>query len=94
MRFQSLGAVLFVLASVAPMGTMAQDVMPSDTLTLSLDKCIAIALDENPTIKVADMEINRVDYSKKEIIGQLLPTTGHDDNHDGLFYALFEKTNT
>ncbi|MDE7025899.1 MAG: TolC family protein [Paramuribaculum sp.] len=45
-----------------------------DSLVLSLDKCISIALNENPTIKVADMEIERVDYSKKETIGQLLPS--------------------
>ena len=45
-----------------------------DSLTLSLDNCIAIALDNNPTIKVADMEIKRMDYSKKETIGQLLPS--------------------
>ena len=47
---------------------------PSDTLRLSLEKCIEIALDENPTVKVADMEITRLDYSKKETLGQLLPT--------------------
>lgn len=41
---------------------------------LSLDDCIAIALNENPTIKVADMEISRMDYSKKEVLGQLLPS--------------------
>ncbi len=45
-----------------------------DSLVLSLDNCIAIALDDNPTIKVADMEITRMDYSKKETIGQLLPS--------------------
>lgn len=49
------------------------DNIPSDTITVSLDQCIAIALDKNPTIKVADMEITRVDYSKKETLGQLLP---------------------
>lgn len=45
-----------------------------DTLNLSLDECIRIALTDNPTIKVADMEIQRVDYSKKETLGQLLPS--------------------
>ena len=40
---------------------------------LSLDKCITIALSDNPTIKVADMEIERTDYYNKEILGQLLP---------------------
>lgn len=42
-------------------------------MTLSLDDCLSIALNENPTIKVADMEIKRVDYAKKEIRGQLFP---------------------
>ena len=46
----------------------------SDTLVLSLDRCIEIALSDNPTIKVADMEITRTDYSKKEVLGQLFPT--------------------
>lgn len=36
-----------------------------DSLVLSLDNCIAIALDDNLTIKVADMEITRMDYSGK-----------------------------
>jgi len=43
-------------------------------LSLSLDECINIALNENPTIKVKEMEITRVDYSRKEVLGQLLPT--------------------
>lgn len=47
---------------------------PGDTLNLTLDECIRIALTDNPTIKVADMEIQRVDYSKKETLGQLLPS--------------------
>lgn len=46
----------------------------NDTVRLSLDECLTIALNENPTIKVADMEITRVDYSKKETLGQLFPT--------------------
>ena len=33
-------------------------------LALSLDECIRIALNENPTIKVQEMEITRVDYSR------------------------------
>lgn len=51
----------------------ASDKADADTLTLSLDQCIAIALSDNPTVKIADMEVTRVDYSKKETIGQLLP---------------------
>ncbi len=44
------------------------------TLTLSREECIEIALRDNPTIKVADMEITRVDYSKKEVLAQLFPS--------------------
>ena len=43
-------------------------------LMLSLDECIRIALSENPTIKVRDMEITRMDYGRKATVGQLLPT--------------------
>ncbi len=82
MRFQLLGAVLLSIAIATPGQAWSQnDIAQTDTLILSLDQCIAIALDENPTIKVADMEIERVDYSKKEIIGQLLPTISFDANY-------------
>ena len=43
-------------------------------LALTLDECIRIALSENPTIKINEMEITRVDYSRKEVLGQLFPT--------------------
>ncbi|MBQ6079866.1 MAG: TolC family protein [Muribaculaceae bacterium] len=43
-------------------------------LALSLDECVRIALNENPTIKIQEMEITRTDYSRKETIGQLLPS--------------------
>ena len=82
MRFKSLGAVIFAFAIAVPTCVSAQEtVSTTDTLVLSLDQCIAIALDENPTIKVADMEIKRVDYSKKEIIGQLLPSISFDASY-------------
>lgn len=72
---------MFSLAIAVPAFVSAQE-NATDTLALSLDECIAIALDENPTIKVADMEIERVDYSKKEIIGQLLPSISFDASYN------------
>lgn len=41
---------------------------------LSLDDCLKIALSESPTIRVADIEIQRTDYSRKDVLAQLLPT--------------------
>lgn len=46
---------------------------PTQMLVLDLKTAIGIALNENPTIKVADMEIEKKDYSKKETIAGLFP---------------------
>jgi outer membrane protein len=45
----------------------------AEYLRLSLDDCVRIALEENPTIRVAEQEIQRVDYSNKEKLGALFP---------------------
>ena len=42
-------------------------------LRISREECIAIALQDNPTIRIADMDIKRLDYSKKEVQGSLFP---------------------
>ncbi len=67
-HFKRLWAVALCAAVAAGATTHA-----SATLRLTLDECLRIALSENPTVKVADMEITRVDYSKKEVRAQLLP---------------------
>ena len=45
-----------------------------DTLTLSRNKCVEIALSENPTIKVADLEVKRMVYARRETTGSLYPS--------------------
>lgn len=45
-----------------------------DTLTLSRARCVEIALSENPTIKVADMEVKRMVYARRETTGSLYPS--------------------
>lgn len=45
-----------------------------DTLKVSLSKALEIAMSKSPMIKVADKEIERVDYSKKEKFAALYPT--------------------
>ena len=72
--------MLFVFLSV---GAGAQTSAPQ--LTVDLDKAIEIALSENPTIKVADMEITRKDYAKKEAVGNLFPRIGASADYS---YAL------
>lgn len=64
------------LALLCAVPAIAQDSL------LTLDRCIAIALSDNPTIKIADREIDRVDYSRKDIIGQLLPSIEFGANYN------------
>lgn len=71
MRFDFLFPALAACTMYVPLANATE---VTDTIRLSLDECLTIALNESPTIKVADMEITRVDYSKKETLGQLFPT--------------------
>lgn len=54
---------------------------PKRTLELTLDEAIGIALSENPTIKVADLEIERQDYVRKETLGNLYPNLSGTGNY-------------
>lgn len=45
-----------------------------ETLTLSREQCVEIALRDNPTVIVADMEVKKVDYAKKETLAAILPS--------------------
>ncbi len=71
--------VLFFALGLSWLHGYAQ--MPEDTsataapltMELSLDDCLRIALSDNPTVKVADMEVTRTDYSRIETLSQLLP---------------------
>lgn len=53
----------------------------AEALNVTLDECIRIALSDNPSIIVADMEVQRVDYSKKETLGQLFPQVNFTANY-------------
>ena len=59
------------LALAAVTVTKAQE---GGTLTLDLDQALEIALSDNPTIKVAEMEIARYDYVRREVKGNHLPS--------------------
>ena len=54
--------------------TAAQAEGKEGTLVLDLGEAIEIALSENPTVKVADMEIERYDYVRRETVGNHLPS--------------------
>lgn len=64
---RNIALVLFALVGMQG-GLFAQN------LELTLSKALEIALSDNPTIKVADMEIERQDWVRKQSVGNLLPS--------------------
>ncbi len=62
---------LLILLSFAAINLFAQN---NIDLELDLNTSLKIAMDNNPSIKIAELEIQRVDYSRKEAIGALLPS--------------------
>ena len=59
---------LFIVSMLLINGLYSQD-----TLRLTLPQAIDIALSESPTIKIADKEIERIDYSKKSAWYAFIP---------------------
>ncbi len=49
-------------------------VAPAQELTLSREQCVEIALRDNPSVIIADMEVKKVDYAKKEVMASLFPS--------------------
>ena len=57
-----------------PQLTLAEETPQEQTLVLSLEDALKIALSENVSIKVAEMEVERVGFARKGAYGQLLPS--------------------
>ncbi|MDR0437419.1 MAG: TolC family protein [Bacteroidales bacterium] len=56
-------------------------VRATDVLKLSLDQATELALNENRTIKIAEKEIQRVDYARKQVQGGLFPSLSGSANY-------------
>ena len=66
-----------VLALLFPMANNAE----AETLTLSREECVEIALRDNPTVRVADMEVKKVNYAKKETLASVFPSIDFSGNY-------------
>src|SRR5690554_1366303 len=66
-------ALLLLLHPALLMGQGTVD-QNSDTLELTLHKAIELALSDNPTIVIANKEVERVDYARKEAWSSLFPS--------------------
>lgn len=69
-RISSKKLLVIAVIALLPSGFLSAQ----DTLIVSLPKALEIAMSESPTIKVANKEIERVDYSIKEKFAALFPT--------------------
>lgn len=65
MRRFCISAVIALLTTSA---------LHAESVTLTREECIDIALSTSPTIKVADMEVQRMEYAKRESQAGLYPT--------------------
>ena len=54
-------------------GIAVANAQQTDSLQIDLNSALDIALSENPTVRVADMEITKKEYAKKTAYGALLP---------------------
>lgn len=72
-RTRSMLSLLMALAFCAATSYAQEQQATTDTLAITLSRALEIALSESPTIKIAEKEIQRVDYSRKERVGGLLP---------------------
>ena len=70
-----------VSGAVVSLAAVAQPAGQSGVLTLTLDRAIEIALSDNPTVKIADMEVQRYDYVKGQTWGNLLPQLSVDGTY-------------
>ena len=78
-RLKISGTLLLLAASGVLFSASA-----GDTIRLSRNECVSIALQDNPTVRVADLEVKRVDYSKKEVLANLFPNIN--------FSAAYQRT--
>lgn len=46
----------------------------AEIVRMSREECIEVALKDNPTVIIADMEVKKVDYAKKETLASVFPT--------------------
>ncbi len=62
-----------LIAMVLPWIGYAQQTTQEPPLQLSLEKAVEVALSNNPTVKIADMEISKKKYAKKSVQSALYP---------------------
>lgn len=46
----------------------------AETIVMSRKECLDVALQDNPTVRISDLEVKKVDYAKKETLASVFPS--------------------
>lgn len=63
----------FIFPTLLAAGAQEVTAVNPGEVILSREQCLEIALQENPTVKIADLEVKKVDYAKKETLASVFP---------------------
>src|SRR5690554_2595465 len=73
MKRDRMNPLKLMLLGMLLLGFTRTSAQQTDSLHIDLNSALEIALSENPTVKVADMEITKKEYAKKSAYGALMP---------------------
>lgn len=84
-KLRCLTAAIFLLSAISlgaqEVGVTKQKEQSKDTLALTLDEAVKIAMSENISIKIADREIIKKGYAKKGTYASLFPQINFSANY-------------
>ncbi len=75
--------VLKTFVAIVSLVALSVPLQAQDTLKLTLDQALEIALSENLTVKVADMDVKKAGYAKKGTYAMLFPQIDFSANYQG-----------
>lgn len=81
MENRKINKKIGIFLLVAGSGCATGIVQAQDSLRIGLDQALEIALDENPSVRIAGREIQRKKYAKFEQIADLLPNISADASY-------------
>src|SRR5690554_3206004 len=73
MKRDRMNPLKLMLLGMLLLGFTRTSAQQTNSLHIDLNSALEIALSENPTVKVADMEITKKEYAKKSAYGALMP---------------------
>lgn len=64
----------FSIIIISSLAFLFPNFISAQTHILSRQQCLEIALQDNPTVKIADWEVKKVNYAKKETLASVFPS--------------------